>query len=110
MLGSNKICRALVGVGFVAKALLQAGIVFRFFVRFYFNVMHKFVNDGEGKRFDTFVVFDINANQFFIDKVAAIFFAVWVIRYLNIGLILLVANVLNAPIYNSLHQFWLTDF
>ena len=110
MLGRNKIGRALVGVCFVAMALLQAGIVFRFFVRFYFDIMHKFVDDGEGKRFDAFVVFDINANQFFIDKVAAIFFTVRVIRYLNIGLILLVTNMLNTPIYNCLHQFWLTDF
>lgn len=110
MLGSNKIGRALVGVGFVAMALLEAGIIFGFFIRLNLDIMHKFVNDGKGKRFDAFVVFDIDANQFFIDKVAAIFFAVRVIRYLNIGLILLVANMLDTPIYNRLHQFWLTNF
>ena len=72
--------------------------------------MYKFVNDGEGKRLDAFVVFDIDTNQFFIDKVAAIFFAMWVIRYLNIWLILLIANMMNTPIYNGMYQFWLTDF
>lgn len=68
------------------------------------------MNDSKGKRFDTFVVFDIDANQFFIDKVAAVFFTVGVVGYLNIGLILFISYMLNAPIYNSLHQFWLTDF
>jgi hypothetical protein len=108
MLGRNKIGRTLVGVGFVAMALLKTGIVFRFLVGLYFYVMHKFVNDGEGKRLDTFVVFDIDANQSFINKVAAVFFAVWVIGYLNIGLILLIANMMNTPIYNTCTNFgWL---
>lgn len=90
--------------------MVKAGIIFRFFVCLYLDIMHKFVNDGEGKGLDIFVVFDINANQFFINKVAAIFFAVRMIGYLNIGLILLISNMLNAPIYNGMNQFWLTDF
>lgn len=110
ILGGNAIGRSLVWIGFVAKIFLQTGIVFGFFVALYFYIMHKFVNDCKRKCFNVFVIFDINANQFFIDEVAAIFFAVWVIRYLNIGLILLIANVLNTPIYNGLYQFGLADF
>ncbi len=68
------------------------------------------MNDGEGKRLNTFVVFDIDANQLFIDNVATIFFAVRMIGYLNIRLILLVAYVMNTPIYDGLNQFWMTDF
>lgn len=110
VLGSNKIGRSLVGIGFITQVLLQTGIVFRFFVRLYFDIMDKFVDDGKSKGLDAFVVFDIDANQFFIDKVTAIFFAVRMIRNLNIGLILFVADMMNTPIYNGLYQFWLTDF
>lgn len=110
ILGGNTIGRTLVGVSLVAEVLLQAGIVFRLFVCLYLNKMDKFVNDSERKCLDAFVVFDIDANQFFIDKVAAVFFPVRVVRYLNIWLILFVANMMNAPLYNGIDKFWLTDF